>query len=82
MFIVWVVLAIVAGVGLPVQVGVNNTLRTWVGSPVVAAIASFVVGTAALIIAALLMRAPVPSGLRITSAPATSGRSTSPASAA
>jgi bacterial/archaeal transporter family-2 protein len=46
-------LAFAAGVVLVVQVGVNATLRTGLGSPVAAALVSFLVGSVAL--AALLV---------------------------
>lgn len=56
----YALLAFAAGAVLPVQVGVNNTLRGGIGSPVLAALASFVVGSAGLLIYALASRAPWP----------------------
>jgi bacterial/archaeal transporter family-2 protein len=47
-------LAVVAGVLLPLQVGMNAALAEWVGGPVRAAVVSFVVGGAALIVLTLL----------------------------
>ena len=54
-----------AAVGLSVsaQAGINAQLRTWVGSPVQAALVSFLTGTVALVAVALVERAPVPPGL-------------------
>lgn len=54
------VIALVIGFLLPVQAGVNAQLRGAVGSPVVAATISFAVGTIALVLAAVVLRAPVP----------------------
>ena len=58
--ILYLLLAIAAGVILPVQAGVNAQLRTALGSPVAAALISFLVGTAGLATAALLLRMPLP----------------------
>jgi bacterial/archaeal transporter family-2 protein len=57
----YVFLAFVAGVFLPVQVGVNNSLRTGIGSPILAAFISFAVGTICLLTYAMVMRSPWPS---------------------
>ena len=58
--IIFLLLAIAAGVLLPVQAGVNAQLRTALGSPVAAAFISFLVGTAGLAAAAVLLRVPLP----------------------
>lgn len=65
----YALLALVAGVCLPVQVGVNNTLRAGVGAPVLAALISFLVGSAALLAYALAMRTPWPSGAAMSGLP-------------
>ena len=52
-------LALAAGVLLPVQAGVNAQLRSAVGSPLTAALVSFLVGTAGLVTAAVIFRAPM-----------------------
>lgn len=57
----YALLVLVAGACLPLQVGVNNTLRAGVGAPVLAALISFAVGTACLFGYALVMRTPWPS---------------------
>ena len=42
------VLGLGVGIGLVVQVGMNSTLRSILGSPILAALVSFVVGSVAL----------------------------------
>lgn len=54
------ILGIVAGFGLTVQVGMNSQLRKVLQSANLAALISFLVGTAALICLLLLLRAPLP----------------------
>ena len=56
--ILLLLLALAAGVLLPVQAGVNAQLRSVVGSPLTAALVSFLVGTAGLGTAAVILRAP------------------------
>jgi transporter family-2 protein len=58
--LVFLLLAMLAGVLLPVQAGVNAQLRATVGDPIGAALVSFVVGTAALALLVLVARLPVP----------------------
>ena len=53
-------LALAAGVLLPVQAGLNAQLRSALGSPIAAALISFLVGTAALAGATLLLRVSFP----------------------
>jgi bacterial/archaeal transporter family-2 protein len=54
--ILLLLLAIGAGVLLPVQAGINAQLRSAVGSPLAAALVSFLVGTAGLAAVVLLLR--------------------------
>ena len=63
--IFFLVLALAAGVLLPVQAGLNAQLRSALGSPIAAAFISFLVGTAALAAVALVFRVsfPVQSGM-------------------
>ena len=56
--ILLLLVALAAGVLLPVQAGVNAQLRASVGSPIVAALISFVVGTLGLAAATVVLRAP------------------------
>jgi transporter family-2 protein len=60
--IFFLLLALAAGVLLPVQAGLNAQLRSALGSPVAAALVSFLVGTAGLATVALLLRTPLPLG--------------------
>jgi bacterial/archaeal transporter family-2 protein len=55
-----ILLAIVIGLFLPLQSGINAQLRTAVGDPVVAALISFAVGSAALLATSLALRVPLP----------------------
>ncbi len=58
--ILFLLLAIAAGVLLPVQAGLNAQLRSALGSPIAAALISFFVGTAGLAGVALLLRTSLP----------------------
>jgi transporter family-2 protein len=58
MIILLLLLAAAAGVLLPVQAGINAQLRSVLGSPVAAALISFLVGSAALAVVALAVRVP------------------------
>lgn len=60
--ILFLLMALAAGVLLPVQAGLNAQLRSALGSPVAAALVSFLVGTASLSLVALLLRTPLPLG--------------------
>jgi transporter family-2 protein len=62
-------LGIVAGFGLTVQVGMNAQLRKVLQSANVAALISFLVGTAALIILVMALRTPVPARDTLTLVP-------------
>jgi transporter family-2 protein len=54
--------AILIGVALPVQSGINAQLRVSIGNPLLAALVSFVVGTIALLGLNIALRTPLPSG--------------------
>src|SRR5215210_8532471 len=60
--IFFLLLALAAGVLLPVQAGLNAQLRSALGSPIAAAFISFLVGTIALTVATLLFRVSLPVG--------------------
>jgi transporter family-2 protein len=60
--IFFLLLALAAGALLPVQAGLNAQLRSSLGSPMAAALVSFLVGTAGLATIAILMRTPLPLG--------------------
>ena len=55
-----IALALFVGFLLPLQAGVNAQLRVALGHPLVAAVASFIVGTIGLFACTLLIRAPWP----------------------
>ncbi len=63
-------LALAAGAVLIIQVGVNSALRSALGSPVVAAFASFLVGSLALACFLLLARTPWPVRAQLSAVPA------------
>ena len=67
----WLLLpvALVAGMLLPVQFGVNSHLRNFVGGSVAAAAISFVVGTVALAVAVLVVQRSQPEPGSVASAP-------------
>lgn len=52
--LIWIILALVAGSGLPIQAGLNSKLARTGGSPLHAAMISFTVGVIALLIFILL----------------------------
>ena len=54
MAFVFLVLAFVAGGGLPVQAGLNARLAEWVGGPIRASMISFGLGTVVLFLLALI----------------------------
>jgi len=60
---IWLLLgiAVLLGVALPAQVGVNAQLRIGLGHPLVAATVSFAVGTLALLAVTLVARPGMPS---------------------
>jgi hypothetical protein len=58
-----------AGIVLPVQFDINSHLRNFVGEPVVAAAISFMVGTVALAVAALVVQRSLPEPGSAGSAP-------------
>jgi transporter family-2 protein len=65
----FILLACVAGALIPVQAGVNNTLRSFLGSPVHSTIANFVVGTLASVVALFVARQPWPTLAAMREAP-------------
>ena len=57
----YLLLAILAGLLLPVQAGVNSQLRLSIGHPILAATVSFLVGSLALAVLTVLSRIGLPS---------------------
>ena len=56
MKIVWVLLALLSGMFLPIQAGLNSRLGKTIESPVHASLVSFIVGAIAIIVYSLLTR--------------------------
>jgi len=65
----YLLVAVAAGVMLPIQFGINAQLSHWVGSPIRAAFVSFLVGTIALLVVAAFVRKPLPSLARLGDVP-------------
>ncbi|MBA3345212.1 MAG: DMT family transporter [Gemmatimonadales bacterium] len=55
-----VVLALLVGVLLPLQTGINAQLRLTLGAPLAAALVSFLVGTAGLVVLAMITGVSLP----------------------
>jgi transporter family-2 protein len=66
---VLVLLALVAGAGLPVQAGVNASMRVYAGRPELAALVNFLVGLLALGAWILALRLPWPEPGELARAP-------------
>lgn len=68
---IWLLLgiAVLLGIALPAQVGVNAQLRVGLGHPLVAATASFAVGTLALLIVTLVARPGMPAAGQVIRLP-------------
>lgn len=61
--------ALLAGVALPVQVGINKGLQGILERPILVTLVSFTVGTLTCLISAVISRAPLPSPERVRSGP-------------
>lgn len=66
----YILLAIAAGIALSVQIGINNSLRFNLNSPLLAAFFSFFIGTVGLLTYAIATRAPWPSMQTLIKVPA------------
>jgi transporter family-2 protein len=65
----YVLIGLFSGVVLPIQAAINAQLRHSLSSPVVAALASFIVGTVALVMYAALTRTALPHPRLVDQAP-------------
>ena len=65
----YLLLAVAAGVMLPLQYGINAQLAHWLGSPIRAAFVSFLVGMLALLVISAFVRKPLPSAARLGQVP-------------
>ena len=63
------VTALLAGLGLAVQVGLNSTMRQFTGTAAFAAVISFCVGLAGLLVFLLVTRSELPTRSALASAP-------------
>lgn len=68
-FLVYLVMAFIAGATVPLQAGINSRLSFFSGSPVMASIISFFTGSVTLILFAIVSRTPLPSAGAFTGAP-------------
>ena len=68
--LLFLIFALLAGVILPVQAGVNAQLRVTLGSPLAAALVSFVVGIAGLLGLVAVLQVPLPVGSAWSRSPA------------
>jgi transporter family-2 protein len=69
MTLVYLLLAVAAGSLVPLQAGINASLRTFLQHPMLAAITNFLVGLTLLTVSAAAMRVPLPSAAQIAQAP-------------
>ena len=65
----FILMALVAGISVPTQAGINAQLGLWTKSPVIAATISFAVGTVTLVIYTFATRIPLPAVATIGSHP-------------
>ena len=67
--LIYLIMALIAGVTVPVQAGLNARLSFFAGSPITASIISFMAGTGTLIVYALITRVPLPGAAAFAGAP-------------
>ncbi|PLX72897.1 MAG: hypothetical protein C0615_11595 [Desulfuromonas sp.] len=58
--LLYILLALLAGIVIPTQAGINSQLSVWTRSSVLASTVSFIVGSVVLVIYSLVMRIPLP----------------------
>jgi transporter family-2 protein len=68
---VWVLalIAVTAGALLPIQASINGRMRPIVGGPIPATLVSVTVSTTPILLLAIAIRTPVPSGSKLTGSP-------------
>jgi transporter family-2 protein len=69
MTLIYALLAVAAGALLPVQAGVNASLRLSLQNPVLATVANFIVGLSLLVAYAVATRIPAPSLAQVAQTP-------------
>jgi len=67
--LLYILLALAAGICIPTQAGINSQLSHWTHSPVLAAGISFAIGTGCLAAYVLVTRIPLPSAAALGAAP-------------
>ncbi len=70
MLYLYIFLAVLAGIAVTFQVGVNSSLRLSIGNPVFAAFFSFAIGTVGLLLYIVVTRTPWPTVETLSRAPA------------
>lgn len=68
-FLIYLIMAFIAGATVPLQAGLNSRLSFFSGSPVMASIISFLAGSMTLLIFALATRTPLPAAGAFAGAP-------------
>lgn len=63
------IFALLAGAAITVQAGSNSQLKQSLGNPITALVVNYALGTAAVVLVALLLRVPVPVSDKISSTP-------------
>jgi bacterial/archaeal transporter family-2 protein len=69
MLLLLILFGLLAGIALPVQIGLNNQLRFTLGSPALATLVSFIVGTVVIALFTLALRTSLPEWGGVRSAP-------------
>jgi transporter family-2 protein len=68
---IWLLALVAVGAGmlLPIQAGINGRLRPYVGGPIPATLVSVAVSTSTMVLLVLASRTPVPSGSKLSGSP-------------
>jgi len=67
--LLFILMALLAGISIPTQAGINAQLNLLARSPVLAATVSFAVGTLVLVLYALVTRIPLPNAAELSHHP-------------
>ena len=67
--IIFLLIGLIAGATVPIQAGINSRLSFFTGSPISAAVISFLAGSITVIIFALIVKTPFPKPGAFTQAP-------------
>ncbi len=69
MALLFLLLAVMAGTLIPLQAGINASLREYLPHPILAAVTNFIVGFSFLGVIAAALQAPLPSAAQIAKVP-------------